>query len=86
MESNNDRFTQLLLYVAVIAGIGMLVLGFTMPGSMYIDICGAVCGIAVFFLLSDPDILGIDKKMNIFRFADVAWVLYSAYKIYTKSF
>ena len=84
MESKNERFTQLLLYVAVIAGIGMMVLGFTMPGSVYIDMCAAVCGVSVFFLLSDPDILGIDRRLNIFRFADLAWVIYSIYKVYTK--
>lgn len=84
MESKNDQFIQLLLYVAVAAGIGMLVLGFMMPNSVYIDICGVVCAVCAFFLLSDPEILGMDKKMQFFRFAALAWALYSAYKVYTK--
>ena len=84
MESKNERFTQLLLYAATISGLGMLVLGFTMPGSVYIDMCGVVCAVCAFFLLSDPEILGIDGRLRFFRFAALAWALYSAYRVYTK--
>ena len=82
MDSKNERFTQLLLYAALGSGIGMLVLGFTMPGSVYIDVCGVVCAMSAFFLLSDPEILGVDGRMKFFRFVALAWALYSAYKVY----
>ena len=84
MDSKNERFTQVLLYAALISGIGMLVLGFTMPGSVYIDVCGVICAVSAFFLISDPEILGIDGRLKFFRFVALAWAIYSAYKVYTK--
>lgn len=89
MDSNNGNenggFMQILLYAATIAGIGMVVLGFTMPKSIYIDICGAICAICTFFLISDPEVLKIDKKLKFFRYVALAWALYSVFRIYTKS-
>lgn len=84
MDTSNEKFYQVLLIICAISAVGMVVLGFGMSNSIYIDVCGMVCAGSGFFLLGSPEISRIDERLKYFRFATIAWILYSAYRIYTK--
>lgn len=79
MDTREDTFTKILLIVAFIAGITMLVLGFTRTGSIYKDLCGAVCAACVFFMLNDADTSEGAGRVIALRVLIAAWGIYSAY-------